>query len=574
MGSLDDRVIAIAGAAGGLGPTVARRLAADGASLALTDVSQERLDALAAELGLEADRLEARAVDLLDPDAAQAWASALTERFGRVDGLLHLVGGWKGGDPIATTPLADYEWLHDLLVRTVQHATRAFFGPLAESGHGRFVLVSSSQAQAPDGTNASYAATKAAAESWTLALADSFSGTGATANVVVVNAIETPAMREANPGKERGHCVPLLRRGRANERQAPRPASVSRVHDFASDNHAGAHPDMLAAIAAANEGHAGSYGSDDWTERTAAAFRRHFGPAARAFPVFNGTAANVLALDAITARHEAVICTESAHLNVDECGAPERIAGVKLLTVATEHGKLSPDEISRWEARRGDEHHVQPRAVSITQATELGTVYTAAETTAICSAAHELGMLVHLDGARLANAAASLGEPLAALTTEAGVDVVSFGGTKNGLLGADAVVFLNPGLARDFEYERKQLMQLASKMRFLSAQLEALLDGELWLENARNANAMAALLAERVAAIGGVAITHPVEANAVFARLPRKAIDRLLADLPGEHPFYVWDDAASEVRWMCSWDTKPADVDEFVAALVAAAALQ
>ncbi len=252
---------------------------------------------------------------------------------------------------------------------------------------------------------------------------------------------------------------------------------MSPPHDFASDNHAGAHPDVVAAIAAANAGHSGSYGADEWTTRTGDVFRRHFGPAAKAYPVFNGTAANVLAVDAATGRHEAVICAETAHLNIDECGAPERIAGVKLLTVATEHGKLAPEDLRRWEPRRGDEHHVQPRVVSITQATELGTVYTAAETAGICRAAHELGMSVHLDGARLANAAATLDEPLAALTTDAGVDVVSFGGTKNGLIGADAVVFLNPGLARDFQYARKQLMQLASKMRFLSAQLEALLGG-------------------------------------------------------------------------------------------------
>jgi NAD(P)-dependent dehydrogenase (short-subunit alcohol dehydrogenase family) len=201
VSSLKGRVIAIAGAGGGLGPAVARRLADDGASLALTDVSQERLDALVSDLGLDYEHVDGHVVDLLDPDAAVEWATATTARFGRVDGLLHLVGGWKGGDPIATTPLADYEWLHDLLVRTVQHASRAFYEPLTQSGTGRFVLVSSSQAQSPQGTNASYSAAKAAAEAWTLALADSFEGTGATANIVVVNAILTPAMREQNPDK-------------------------------------------------------------------------------------------------------------------------------------------------------------------------------------------------------------------------------------------------------------------------------------------------------------------------------------------------------------------------------------
>jgi len=202
MAELDGRVIAIAGAAGGLGPTVARRLANDGATIAATDVNQERLDELGTDLGLPEDRYDGRTVDLLSEDATREWASALVDRFGRVDVLLHLVGGWKGGDPIATTPLSEYEWLHDLLVHTVQHTTRAFYEQLADSDHGRFVLVSSSQAQSPSGTNASYAATKAAAESWTLALADSLKDTNATANIVVINAILTPSMREKNPDKK------------------------------------------------------------------------------------------------------------------------------------------------------------------------------------------------------------------------------------------------------------------------------------------------------------------------------------------------------------------------------------
>jgi len=202
MAELDGRVIAIAGAAGGLGPTVARRLADDGATIAATDVNQERLDELGTDLGLPEDRYDGRTVDLLSEDATREWASALVDRFGRVDVLLHLVGGWKGGDPIATTPLSEYEWLHDLLVHTVQHTTRAFYEQLADSDHGRFVLVSSSQAQSPSGTNASYAAAKAAAESWTLALADSLKDTNATANIVVINAILTPSMREKNPDKK------------------------------------------------------------------------------------------------------------------------------------------------------------------------------------------------------------------------------------------------------------------------------------------------------------------------------------------------------------------------------------
>jgi threonine aldolase len=340
-------------------------------------------------------------------------------------------------------------------------------------------------------------------------------------------------------------------------------------HDFASDNHAGAHPGVLEAIARANDGHADSYGADALTARAEDLFGNHFGPGARAFAVFNGTAANVLSIEALTSFGDAVICAESAHMNVDECGAPERIAGVKLLTVPTEHGKLAPEDLGRWDARRGDEHHVQPKVVSITQASELGTVYSLDETRAIAAAAHERDMYLHLDGARLANAAASLGASFADLTTDAGVDVVSFGGTKNGLLLGDAVVFCRPELAERFEFARKQGMQLASKMRFISAQFEALLDGDLWLRNATNANAMATRLADAVAAIDGVEITQPVEANGVFARLPRAAIDKLLADLPGEHPFYIWDEAANEVRWMCSWDTTEADVDGFAEAIAA-----
>ena len=338
-------------------------------------------------------------------------------------------------------------------------------------------------------------------------------------------------------------------------------------HHFASDNHAGVHPAVLDAMAAANEGHADSYGADEATARVQALFRRHFGEDARAYLVFNGSGANVACLDAVLQPHQAAICTTQAHLNVDECGAPERITGTKLLTVPTPHGKLEPDDLRRWEGRRGDEHAVQPALVSITQATELGTVYTAAEVEAIAAAAHELGMLVHMDGARLANAAASLDVPLRAITIDAGVDLLSFGGTKNGLMFGEAVVVLRPDLAPHMKFVRKQLLQLASKMRFAAAQFEALLDGELWLENARNANAMASRLADALRAIEGVEIAHPVEANGVFARPPRPAIDRLLAELPGKHPFYVWDDASDLVRLMCSWDTGEGDVDGFVAAL-------
>jgi threonine aldolase len=340
---------------------------------------------------------------------------------------------------------------------------------------------------------------------------------------------------------------------------------------FASDNFSGAHPEVLAAVAEANDGHAPAYGDDPWTERARASFRHHFGERAEAFPVFNGTAANVLALHALTRPYEAVICAATAHLNADECGAPERIAGVKLLTVDAEHGKLTPELVAPWDARRGDQHAVQPRVVSISQATELGTVYTPEETQALADFCHQRDMLLHVDGARLANAAASLDVPLGDIAAGAGVDVVSFGGTKNGLVLGDAVVFLRAGLAERFEFVRKQGMQLASKMRFLSAQFEALLgEGDLWLRNAAHANAMARRLRDAVEPIERVEIAHPVEANGVFARLPGAAIDRLRSELAGEIPFYIWDEAAGECRWMCSWDTTAEDVDSFAAAVAEA----
>jgi threonine aldolase len=346
----------------------------------------------------------------------------------------------------------------------------------------------------------------------------------------------------------------------------------SEARGFASDNHAGAHPEVLEAIAAANRGHASAYGDDPHTAAAGELFREHFGPEAQPFLVFNGSGANVASLDALTRGYEAAICSDVAHMNVDECGAPERVAGAKLLTVAGEHGKLAPDDVTRFEARRGDEHFPQPRLVSITEATELGTVYTADEVAAIAEAAHALGMLVHVDGSRLANAAASLEVPLRAITTDAGVDVVSFGGTKNGLMFGEAVVFLRPGLGEGFEFVRKQLGQLASKMRFVAAQFEALLRDQLWLRSAAHANAMAARLAAAVTEIDRVEIVHPVQANAVFARLQRAAIDALLESWPYEHPFYVWDERDDVVRWMCAWDTAPEDVDRFAAAIAEAVA--
>jgi threonine aldolase len=260
---------------------------------------------------------------------------------------------------------------------------------------------------------------------------------------------------------------------------------------------------------------------------------------------------------------EAAICAATAHLHVDECGAPEAIAGLKLLTADGEDGKLTPAAVKRLIVRVGDEHAVQPRVISISQATELGTLYAPDELVRLAELAHEHGLLLHIDGARLANAAATLGTSLRGITSDAGVDLLSFGGTKNGLLGAEAVVFLSPELGAGFEYLRKQSLQLASKMRYLSAQLDALLTDELWLRNASQANAMASRLASRVRDLPGVTITRPVQANAVFARLPHDSIEILQR----EYDFYVWDEHTDEVRWMCSWDTTEEDVDEFAAAL-------
>lgn len=340
---------------------------------------------------------------------------------------------------------------------------------------------------------------------------------------------------------------------------------------FASDNHAGAHPEVLRAMAAANDRYAPSYGDDAWTAAAEERFRAQLGEQARAHLVFNGSAANVFALDAICPHlARAVICADSAHLHQDEAGAPERIAGLKLLVRPTPDGRLTPADVAHWDDKRGDVHHAQPGAITITQSTELGTVYSPSEVRAIADAAHERGMYLHVDGARIANAAASLGVPLREITTDAGVDALSFGGTKNGLVFGEAVVFLNPELGEGFPIVRKSGLQLASKMRYVAVQFETLLgEGDLWLVGAEHANRMARRLAEAVAPLNGLELAYAVEANAVFARLPRAAIDRLYAEL-GSHAFYVWDEARDEVRWMCSWETTPEDVDRFAERVAAA----
>ncbi|MGP4001101.1 threonine aldolase family protein [Streptomyces sp. 8N706] len=350
------------------------------------------------------------------------------------------------------------------------------------------------------------------------------------------------------------------------------PASVTtdakRRHDpdlrgFASDNYAGAHPEILAALAVANGGHQIAYGEDAYTEHLQRVVGSHFGQTAQAFPVFNGTGANVVALQSVTDRWGAVICADTAHIHRDECGAPERVGGLKLLTVPTPDGKLTPDLIDREAFGWDDEHRAMPQVVSITQSTELGTVYTPDEVRAICEHAHQHGMLVHLDGSRLANAAASVDRPMRAFTNAAGVDILSLGGTKNGMVFGEAVIVINPDAVRAMKHVRKLSMQLPSKMRFVSVQLEALLAGDLWLRNARHANTMARRLADGVRGIDGVEIVHPVEANAVFATLPHDVSERLQK----RYRFYFWDEATGLVRWMCSFDTTEADVDSFAAAV-------
>ncbi|MFI2105360.1 threonine aldolase family protein [Isoptericola sp. NPDC019693] len=361
---------------------------------------------------------------------------------------------------------------------------------------------------------------------------------------------------------------------------------------FASDNYAPAHPDVLAAVVAANDGYAVAYGDDPWTARLDARVREVFGAGALTFPVLNGTGANVVSLTALSPRWGGVVVSDVAHVNTDENGAPERVGGLKLLACPSVDGRITPDDVARWAGQRDDVHRAHPAVLSLTQSTELGTVYPLDALRALTHVAHDLGMAVHVDGSRLANAAAALGCSLRALTTDAGVDVVSLGAAKNGGMLGEAVLVLGPDDAPDdasararesaaaaVPFLRKASMQLASKTRFVSAQLLALLgepgeplstgdDAPLWHRNAAHANAMAARLRAGLEALGGdvVRVTRPTEANAVFATLPRAAADRLRAVAR----FYDWADGETpdrvEARLMCAWDTAPETVDAFVAA--------
>jgi threonine aldolase len=330
---------------------------------------------------------------------------------------------------------------------------------------------------------------------------------------------------------------------------------------FGSDNHAGTHPAVMRAIVEANTGEAPAYGADPWTERATGELKRVFDAEGGVYLVLNGSGANVFGLGLLLGRHEAVICAESAHINTDECGASEQILGTKLLTVAAPEGKLTPELIETRLAGRGDEHFAQPGVVAITQATEYGTCYSLPELAKIRDFCHANSLRVFMDGARLANAAAHLGCTLAELASYA--DVLSFGGTKNGAMGVEAVVVMRPEYTTNAPYLRKQHMQLSSKMRFLAAQFLALLEDDLWLSNAVHANAMATRLANGLAGLPGVEVTYPVEADAVFARLD----PRHIAELQREWMFHVWDEANSVVRWMTAFDVQESDVDAFLSSI-------
>jgi len=334
----------------------------------------------------------------------------------------------------------------------------------------------------------------------------------------------------------------------------PKPRS-----SFASDNSAGVHREVLEAVARVNQGHVRAYGEDSYTRLAIARFEEHFGSGINVFFTFNGTGANVLGLQALTRPYNAVLCSDYAHIYTDECGAPEKHTGCKLIPLPHQNGKVTLDAVRHAYHGIGDQHHVQARVISITQSTEMGTVYRPEEIQALARFAHEHDMFLHVDGARIANAAASLGQTLRQATRDLGVDVLSFGGTKNGIMGGEAVVFFNRALSEDFLYLRKQGMQLASKMRFIAVQFEALLTNDLWRRSAEHANRMTKVLEGEVRKIPQVRIAWPVEANGVFAQIPRHAIQKIKE----QYFFYPWIEEECIVRWMCSFDTSEEDVKEF-----------
>ena len=328
---------------------------------------------------------------------------------------------------------------------------------------------------------------------------------------------------------------------------------------FASDNNAGVHSEVLEAIARANQGHVIAYGDDNYTRSAIAKFEEHFGAGIKVFFTFNGTGANVLSLQALNRPYHAVLCSDYAHIYTDECAAPEKHTGCKLIPLAHQDGKITVEQVRHAYHGIGDQHHVQARVISITQSTEMGTVYQPDEIQALARFAHERDMFLHVDGARIANAAVSLNQTLRQATRDLGVDVLSFGGTKNGIMGGEAVVFFNPSLAEDFLYLRKQGMQLASKMRFIAVQFEALLTNDLWRSSAEHANRMARVLEVEVRKIPQIRIVWKVEANGVFVQIPHRVAEKIKE----KYFFYPWIEDEDIVRWMCSFDTTEGDVKEF-----------
>jgi len=342
--------------------------------------------------------------------------------------------------------------------------------------------------------------------------------------------------------------------------------SAKPIRSFASDNNAGVHPEIIEAIARANQGHVIAYGDDTYTRSAIAKFEEHFGSGIAVFFSFNGTGANVLGLQALMRPYNAVLCSDYAHIYCDECGAPEKHTGCKLIPLPHQAGKITVDQVRRAYHGIGDQHHVQARVISITQSTEMGTVYKPEEVQALARFAHEHDMFLHMDGARIANAAVSLRQTLRQATRDLGVDVLSFGGTKNGIMGGEAVVFFNRALSADFLFLRKQGMQLASKMRFIAVQFEALLTDDLWKSSAEHANRMARVLEAEVRKIPNVRVVWDVDANGVFAQIPQRAIEKIKE----QYFFYPWIEDECIVRWMCSFDTTEEDIKDFVAVVAEA----
>ncbi len=337
--------------------------------------------------------------------------------------------------------------------------------------------------------------------------------------------------------------------------------------DFGSDNHSGVHSEVLKAIQKANFGHCTAYGEDRWTEKAESLFKKEFGEDTAVFFTLTGTGSNSIALKSVTDSYNAIICAENSHINVDECGAPEKFTGCKLLPLQDENGKITVSKIEDIFFERLDEHQSQPKVVSITQSTELGTVYTVDEIKKITDYAHRKNIFVHMDGARIANAAVSLGKTFRSFTRDAGVDILSFGGTKNGLLCGEAVIFFNPENAGTVKFFRKQGAQLFSKMRFISSQFIPYFSQNLWKINAEHSNNMALLLANEISGIRGVSVTRPVESNAVFAVLPKERIE----DIRKKFFFHIWNKRSGEVRFMTSFDTSEKDIlslSEYISQIV------